>query len=379
MRAALGGLKCGWFGPDYRRNRPTFDRIAHELSPAVANQSATFLNLTMKSGGEIELWTLSDPDAGRSRSYDLVIIDEATLAVREISDVWEQAIRPTLIDRGGSAIMAGTPKGIDPEQLFYKACTDQSLGWIEYHAPTAKNPFLNQVEIGRLKGEYHPLVYQQEILADFVDWSGEAFFSNDAWLVDGMPVPYPTPIDFVFATIDTALKTGREHDGTAVVYWARNRFLPRQVFVLDWDVAQIQGNMLIDWYPSVLRRMGELSDQCNARFDPRGPYIEDASAGAILIQQARRQGMPVVAIDTKLTSVGKDERALSTVSYHAAGKVAITEYAANKTVRFHGVSRNHLMAQVIGYRPGQKLLTHDDLLDCYTYGLSLSLGNGAGW
>jgi hypothetical protein len=36
------------------------------------------------------------------------------------------------------------------------------------------------------------------------------------------------------------------------------------------------------------------------------------------------------------------------------------------------------MLQVIGYRPGLPM-SNDDLLGCYTYGLSIGLGDGSGW
>ena len=39
--------------------------------------------------------------------------------------------------------------------------------------------------------------------------------------------------------------------------------------------------------------------------------IEDKNSGTILLQQALRRGMPAQAIDSKLTAVGKDERALN--------------------------------------------------------------------
>jgi len=36
-----------------------------------------------------------------------------------------------------------------------------------------------------------PLVYQQEYLAEFVNWAGVGFFSPDKWLVDDKPVSAP--------------------------------------------------------------------------------------------------------------------------------------------------------------------------------------------
>lgn len=63
-----------------------------------------------------------------------------------------------------------------------------------------------------------PLVYAQEYLAEFVDWAGVGFFARDKLLDNGQPVPFPARCDCVFAVIDTASKTGTEHDATAVTF-----------------------------------------------------------------------------------------------------------------------------------------------------------------
>ena len=67
--------------------------------------------------------------------------------------------------------------------------------------------------------------------------AGVAFFSSDSLLRDGQPVEPPKTCDYVFATIDTAIKTGKENDGTAVVFWALDRLtvMPWKLTVLDWD------------------------------------------------------------------------------------------------------------------------------------------------
>ncbi len=62
------------------------------------------------------------------------------------------------------------------------------------------------------------LVYAQEYLAEFVDWAGVGFFAREKLLSNGEPVPYPARCDAVFAVIDTASKTGTEHDATAVTF-----------------------------------------------------------------------------------------------------------------------------------------------------------------
>jgi hypothetical protein len=117
----------------------------------------------------------------------------------------------------------------------------------------------------------------------------------------------------VFAVIDTASKTGTDNDATAVTYFALNRRQPGRspLVILDWDIAQIEGAILETWLPSVFQRLEELARLCRARAGAMGAFIEDKNSGTILLQQAQRRGMLVHAIDSKLTAMGKDERAIN--------------------------------------------------------------------
>src|ERR1700682_5963707 len=167
-----------------------------------------------------------------------------------------------------------------------------------------------------------PLVYQQEYLAEFVDWSGVAFFSREKLLDQGQPVPYPRACESVFAVIDTASKTGTDNDATAVSFFALNRqpgSFP--LVILDWDIAQIEGAILETWLPSVFQRLEELARLCRARAGSIGGFIDVKNSGTILLQQAQRRGMLVHAIDSKLTAMGKDERAINVSGYVHRGEV----------------------------------------------------------
>ncbi|MEB2544293.1 hypothetical protein [Burkholderia cenocepacia] len=376
---SYNGLKVGWFGPTYKLNLPTYKRILRTVRPVVYSKSKIDQVIELNSGGCIEFWTLQDEDAGRSRFYDRVIIDEGSLVPKGLRSIWEQAIAPTLLDRKGHAIMAGTPKGIDPENFFYEACTDKTLGWREFHAPTASNPMLDPEAVARLKDEYPALVYQQEYLADFVDWNGAAFFSEESLLVDGEAVDYPTRCDQVFAVVDTALKDGLEHDGTAVTYFARNVITGTPLTILDWDVLQIEGALLESWLPTVAQRCEELAVQVGARQGSLGGWIEDKASGIVLLQQARRRSLPFHPIEEKLVDLGKEGRALSVSGYVHRGEVKISRYAHDKVTNYKGQTRNHLISQVCGFRLGTKTPHHMDLLDTFTYGVAISLGDSEGY
>lgn len=377
-KIAYQGKRVGWLGPKYKLNAPTYGNLIHTLKPVIQSKSKIDQLIQLTTGGLIEFWTLEDENAGRSRKYHTVIVDEASLKSKGLKEIIDQSIRPTLLDYNGNIIMAGTPKGIDQDNYFYEACNNPAEGWHECHAPTSANPHLDPDVVAKLINDYPPLVYQQEYLAEFVDWKGSAFFSETSMLVDGKPVAYPDRCDQVFAVIDTALKDGVEHDGTAVTYYARNKCYGTPLVILDWDVIQIQGSMLEQWLPSVIARCEELAAMCKARQGSLGAWIEDKASGIVLIQQAQRNGLPVHAVDGDLTSMGKEGRALSVSGYVFRGMVKLSEYARDKVVNYKGQVRNHLISQVCSFRMGQKDGPRD-LLDTFCYGVAIALGDSEGY
>jgi hypothetical protein len=79
--------------------------------------------------------------------------------------------------------------------------------------------------------------------------------------------------------------------------------------------------------------------------------------------------------------LGKDARALNASGAFTQGKVKISQAAFDKTVVYKGVSRNHFITQVTGFRMGDKdaYKRADDLLDTFTYAIALALGNPEGF
>lgn len=67
-------------------------------------------------GSVLEAKSLENPDALAGEALDLVIIDEAALT-GNIYDIWTQMLKPTLMDKEGSAIFISTPRG---RNGFYK-------------------------------------------------------------------------------------------------------------------------------------------------------------------------------------------------------------------------------------------------------------------
>lgn len=208
---------------------------------------------------------------------------------------------------------------------------------------------------------------------------GSSFFDIDNLLVDGQPTETPRHCDGVFVTVDTAIKAGQQHNSTAVTYWSYNKLVSPPVHILDWDIVQIEGAYQADWLQTVFARGEELSRYTGARSGFVGALIEDKATGSVLLQQAKNNGWPAYPIESKLTAMGKEERAIAAAPYVISGDIKITEHAYNKTVVLKGESANHLTKQVTAFRIGSKETDGLDLLDTFTYGVILSIGSGEGF
>ena len=380
--ASIKGRKVGIFAPEHKQLQEPYDELLKTIFPIRSGSNKTDGYIKTETGGKLDFWSLIDNElAGRGREYDLILIDEAAFTKnRQMLDIWSRSILPTMATRpNAEAWVFSTPNGIDPENFFWKCCNDPEMGFAEFHAPSISNPLVSREWLERERERSHPDVFRQEYLAEFVDWSGTAFFSEDKLLENGEPVPVPNYCDYVFAVLDTALKDGLQHDGTAVIYYAVNKFPEPRVYILDWELLQIQGALLEDWIPAVAHKLEGLAKAASARHGSAGMWIEDKASGIVLIQQAERRGIEANAIDSKLTAQGKEGRALSVSGYVYRGEIKITEPAYNKVAAYQGVTRNHLIAQVCGFRLGQKTPHNMDLLDCFTYGVAIALGDSDGY
>lgn len=228
-----------------------------------------------------------------------------------------------------------------------------------------------------------PIVERERLLNGNwkIRWRGQTFFDITTMLDQGRPVAMPQKCDGIYAVLDTASKSGLQHDGTAAIYCARSKFFGTPVTILDYDYVQIDGGMLEAWLPEVFKRGEELAKQCGARAGFIGVWIEDKQSGTVLIQAAQKKSMKVRAINSKLTAIGKDERAFSISPHVSQGRVKIADEAYHKVVTFKNATRNHLLSQIEGFSIADKDASKraDDCLDVFVYSVAIALGNGTGF
>lgn len=387
--------KVGIFTPEHKQWSEPYGELLYALQPIKERASKTEGTIRTRTGGLVDFWSLNDNElAGRGREYDHLLIDEAAFTKDgQMLDIWQKSIEPTILTKPNATVWVfSTPNGNSPDNFFWKVCNEPKLRFKEHYAPSIGNPLVTAAQLERYRLDNHPLVFQQEYLAEFVDWTGVSFFELDKLLVEApdgseingkryAPVDYPTGCDSVFLVIDTAVKGGKEHDGTAASWWAHSTFGPHPLVCLDWELIQVDAALLERILPRWLERGEELARQCRARYGFTNGYIEDAASGSILLQQAVARGMPVEAVPEKLTAAGKDGRAINASGAVYRGEVKFSRVAYDKNdIQFKGSTRNHMVSQVVGFRIGDKKAATraDDLLDTFCNAVAISLGDSEG-
>ena len=269
---ALDGKPVGWFAPTYKLLDEVWREARSTFTQLVKRTDAQQKRLEFITGGVLDMWSLDTPDAGRGRSYAKVAIDEAAMA-RHLEHAWGRAIRPTLTDLRGSAWFASTPKGFDYFKALYDLGQDpQEAAWASWKLPTSENPFISRDEIEAARLELPERAFAQEYLADFLEANGSVFRGVlDAAVLE--PRPPESGRDYVMG-----VDWGKLNDFTVLS-------------VLDvgsGDQVYLDRFNQID-YHFQLQRLRTAFD----RYKPKAIVAESNSMGEPLIEQLRRQAMPV--------------------------------------------------------------------------------------
>ena len=373
---ALKGFQAGLFTPEWRQLAEPQTELLDILKPVTKSASKTEGVIRCTTGGVNDFWVVNDnPLAGRGRTYKVGFLDEAAFTKPDMIDIWSKSIKPTLLTTKGSFWLFSTPNGVDPDNFFYRAWHDEELGFKQFYAPTSTNPYVPLEELESLKRTEHPLVYQQEYEAKFISWANSTFFRLEYILENDQPVEPVMKCDGVYAVMDCSVKSGSEHDATAVVYYGFSKYYGHKLVVLDWEMYSIDAASLEHLAPKVIEKCEMLASTYQARSGSMGLFVEDAAGGSVLIQQARTRGWPVRALSSRLMSKGKDDRAFIVGGPVASGLCKISRYAYEKVLSWKGRSMNHFLHQVTTFRIGDKEAAKraDDLLDCFTYGVAVVL------
>jgi predicted phage terminase large subunit-like protein len=330
-KGAKDRARIWWVAPVYSQSVGVWAALKAATAPRGAREREDNASVIRKSevertiwfpgGGSISVKTADDPDNLRGFGLDGVILDEAAF-MKEAT--WNQVLRPALLDRAGWAFFISTPNG---ENWFYELFSSASEreNWERWQQPTWANPNISRDEIEDMRSDprISSLEFLQEIEAQFVsagagmfnrDWF--RYYERDETAVDIFydldARRYPTNHCRIFCTVDLAVTTKTTSHFTVISTWA---ITPESdLLLVDCVRARYEGPDILP----VIRRVNE-------RWKPAYIAIERVGFQLSLVQQARKEGLPV----TELKPVAdKVTRAMTAVAYMEGGKVWFPKDAA---------------------------------------------------
>ncbi len=271
-------LPVAWFSPSYKMLLEVWRSVERITAPIIQRKSVQDHRLEFITGGVLEFWSLENQDAARGRKYRRAIIDEAAM-VRNLVDVWNYVIRPTLVDLRGDAFFFSTPKGRNGfYQLWSMGQDPLNLEWASWQMPTLSNPHIVASEIEGLRYTLPERVFRQEILAEFLEDAGGVFRNV---------------VDCAVASEQAGPVLG--HAYVVGVDWGKlNDFTVLAVVdVTTRQLVRMDRFNQIDYSVQV----GRLRVLCEL-FAPSSVIVERNSIGEPLIEVLVRLGLPVVAFQT---------------------------------------------------------------------------------
>lgn len=338
------------------------------------NEHDNFRRLINPANGNVIVGEAGD-NMGRGGRATLYLVDEGAYIERA------ERVEASIVANADCRVWASSVNGRD--NLFARKRHEGGLRQEQiFRFHWRDDPRKDDAWAAKVRATLETRIWAAEYDIDYeASADGVQIFVEAKLLVDGAPVPVPQHVDYVFAVVDSALKDGTEHDGTGVSYYAVSKHIGYPLVMLDWDAIQVNANLLPEWMPSVFATLEHWAAATKARGGSAGVFIEDKASGIVLNQHGASVGWPTTPIDSKLTSLGKDSRALLASPHVHQEKVKFSQPAYDKVTTYKGASRNHMLSQITGFRIGDKNAAKraDDLSDTFCYAAILALGDSDGF
>ena len=132
--------------------------------------NVTTMDIRLANGSEIGIRGSDNEMSLRGEKLGSVIMDEAAF---QQSHVWEEILRPRLIDSRGDAMFISSPfgRGWHYKLLqFAKSGVDNE--WAGWHFTTYDNPHISKDELDKLKTTTAPRIWKREYMGEALDDEG---------------------------------------------------------------------------------------------------------------------------------------------------------------------------------------------------------------
>jgi hypothetical protein len=167
------GSVIWWVAPTYQQSMIAFRMLLATLPPSLREVNRSDKVITLWNGTRISIKSGDRFDHLRGEGVDFLVLDEAAF-LRE--EAWHAALRPTLSDKLGSALLIGT---FDGENWFYDAYemgqSPEHPEWASWRKPTVDNPHIAPSEVEAARRTLPKAVFEQEYLANPLSYVGAVF------------------------------------------------------------------------------------------------------------------------------------------------------------------------------------------------------------
>jgi len=243
--------------------------------------------LRFKNGTRMEFYSAERPEGMLGAGVDFAVLDEAAIMP---SRIWNQIVRPTLIDHMGGALMISTPRGRNWFYSVWLMGQDPSNPDFEsWTFTTQDNPTLPPGEADRMAAQMPQMEADQEIFARWLS-AGSAVFMLDPNVIKDLRVQSNHLIEgrerlegVVFLGIDLA----RTNDWT-VMYGTSERTRRNVYYERMNSVAWTEQRRRIGRAVRTLMKHGA---------DAVTLMVDEGNAGSVIVEDLQDAGFDVVGVN----------------------------------------------------------------------------------
>ncbi len=272
-----------WVSPIYSQAKKVFDELVKALKPSglIASTNRSEVWIKFKNGSTIHFKSAEKPDNLRGYTLDFLVMDEAAF-MRD--SIWDEILRPATLVRGKRILFISTPKGKNYfYTLYMRGISEEYPDYLSLKYTSYDTPFITEDEINEAKNTLPTDIFNQEIMAEFIEDGGEVFRGYSQSQVINKWIE-PSPTEKYWAGIDL----GRQNDFTVVTII--NNFN---------QVCYIYRERRNNWV-NIVDNIVQVLQKYNAK-----AFVEVNSIGDVIYEQIKRKYNRIEPFNT--TSSSKDE------------------------------------------------------------------------
>lgn len=284
LTVTLPRPRCGYIGPTYRQAKQIawdYAQFYARPIPGIGIHQSE-LRVDYPNAGQLRLYGSDNPDSLRGIYLDDAVLDEFGLHPPK---TFTEVIMPTLVDRGGTALITGTPNG---KNQFYDiaehAKSEQAKGnpnWAYLEFKASETGLLDPGYLASARSVMTEDEYAQEFECSFTAAVKGAIFAKemqqarDQGRVARIPLEPTLPVD-----TDWDLGVG---DATAM--WFSQTLKTGEVRLVDYYEAQGEG---FPHYAQLLQSKGYTYGQ---HWAPHDIQVRELASGRSRLETAASLGI----------------------------------------------------------------------------------------